>query len=423
MPLERWRRAIRPYQHTPRVLILGTTNNSLTLLAEGIRAVGCHVTLVVLRKEDLHRPEAFRKKYATRLPDWIIDLSNGTDLDFGRDSPRGGEMVKLALAHDIVIANDLAIALIPTIAARVPTVAWLTGSDLTFWANPATATSMTEGWSNSFRRSSAGRDEFDRIATLIEAQREGIRSAAALHGATAGVDPAGDRLLEDISPTGQRLTTIYYADVEGIAPSPPRDPKSAPVTSMARVDFISKAWQSPLDGKGTDTLLAGFAEFVRYVDPKARLVLPRKGLDLEACDDFIGDKRLAPNVVWVPEVPRHSYLEYLAAASGVFDSVGPSTAAHVTFDSLCSARPCFANVERLLESDQLAGLPVRHCASVRGVTESLIWLFGLPDEARDAGLAGRKFAEERLRPSTAARLILKQMPEIAPLLRDCPDGA
>lgn len=114
------------------IAIVGNVGNASFLLAEGLREIGHDVRLVLTRKEKLHHPVL--SGMIDSVPDWIYDASDlGSTAFENQDAAIGPALSFATHKADLAILNDVGPSLHNIIA--VPTVCFLTGSDLTYYAS------------------------------------------------------------------------------------------------------------------------------------------------------------------------------------------------------------------------------------------------------------------------------------------------
>lgn len=386
-----------------RIRIFGNTNNYPLLLAEGLRALGHHVTLLVTRAELLHRPEARYPAWAGNYPDWIVDCAPLSDEDVAYGSPALDAVLgRLSHQTDWVVLNDTGPALASRL--RVPHAVMLTGSDLKYYGDFRSVAWRTAGWDPEFKRSVAGRRNIRKMTELVLRQRDGILGASLVCYAQRGLIREGDALLDEIGVQDARRMMLYIADTQGIPARPA--PGNAPMVifSGSRVLFRRDAHPSlsVMDFKGTDTLLRGYAT---YCDSggTARLRMPRKGQDLAEAMRLAEELDIAERIEWIPESGLDAFLAELAAADLVCDQFAHSFPGMVAAAAFASARPVMAHMRneifRKRFGEPLPGFDVH---SAEQIADCLHRIDGDRRLLVEAGAAGRRFAEKFLSPTRMA---------------------
>jgi glycosyltransferase involved in cell wall biosynthesis len=391
-----------------RIGIFGNTNNYPLLLAVGLRRLGHPTVLVVNRKEQLHRPESKYPELAAGYPSWILDCSDIPEDEFVEATSRIGPVLDfLAGAADALILNDLG----PSLAefCRQPAVALMTGSDLTYYADPQTRTLRQEGWAPAFTASPSGRLWTRRFDEFVQRQRDGIRNAAAVSAPLRGLVPAIDALLDDIGVADSRRDFVYLADTD-VPPVPPtRSNPRLRVVNGARLN-----WKAPLppgfssqDQKGTDILLEGFSRFVAR-GGDAELLLFRKGLHVAETESLVQALGVASRIVWRDEVTLRAFHQEIAQADVLCDQVGESFPGLAALDAMAMAVPVIANFRPEATAAHFTE-PIAACQArtATEVASHLTTLAGSAEIRIKAGRAARRFARLHLSPEANARRCLR----------------
>lgn len=399
-----------------RIGVFGNTNNYPLLLALGLRELGHDAVLVVNRKEPLHRPEAKYPALRNGYPGWIMDCSDVGEDDFVAATPRiGGVLNFLAEGSGALLLNDIGPSLLPF--CPMPSVAVLTGSDLTYYADSRTLATRQEGWSEDFKRSPGGRLETRKWAEFIARQRAGIAAATAVSAPFPGLVPAIDDLLRGIGVADTRRDFFYLSDTNNTTPRPPRKHQRLRIVNGARLN-----WKKPLppgfssqDHKGTDILLAGFAEFIA-AGGDADLVLFRKGLHVAETEALAQALGVASRIVWRDEVTLHEFYSEISQADIVCDQFGDSFPGLVALDAMALGLPVIADFrpeaiapyfpepvaacQARTPSEiarQMAALAASECARIR------------------AGEAGKRFAQTYFSPKGNATKALRLLGSVQPV--------
>jgi glycosyltransferase involved in cell wall biosynthesis len=389
-----------------RIGIFGNTNNYPLMLALGLRRLGHEAVLVVNRKERLHRPEA---KYPelTTYPSWIRDCSDIPEEDFLTATPRIAPVLDfLASGSGGLVLNDLGPSLLEF--CPLPAVALLTGSDLTYYGDPAMCQMRQIGWSADYAATPSGRFWTQRFDEFVARQRAGIRAACAVSAPLPGLVPAMDALLLDIGVEDSRRDFFYLAET-GNAPAPPnRTARRLRVVNGARLN-----WKRPLpvgfstqDHKGTDILLQGFADFVAQ-GRDAELVLFRKGLHVAETERLAASLGIASHIVWRDEVTLSEFHAELRGADVVCDQLGDSFPGMVAVDAMALGVPVIANFRPEILNRHFPE-PIAACQAQTPfeVAAQLTMLASSPQARIKAGRAARHFARTHLSPVANARRCL-----------------
>ena len=390
-----------------KIGIFGNTNNYPLLLALGLRRLGHDAVLVVNRPERLHRPESKYPELEGRYPEWILDCADIPEDDFIAASPRIGEVLNfLAGTSDGLLLNHLGPSLLEF--CPLPAVAIMTGSDVTYYADPATGETRLRHCSADYRRSPGGRLGAAKWQEFVARQRRGIRAANKVSAAFPGLVPEIDRILADIGVTAGQRDFIYLAETEVAPVRREASPGRLRVVNGARLN-----WRKPLpdgfcsiDHKGTDILLEGFARFVAG-GGDAELVMFRKGLHIADTERLVHALDLASRITWREETSLKEFTAELTSADIVCDQVGDSFPGMVALDAMALGIPVIANFRPDL-LDNCYDEPMAGCqaSSPEEVANHLATLAASPRARVAAGRAGRAFARKHLSPvANAARCL------------------
>ncbi len=200
-----------------KIGFFGNAGNYPFILAQAVRKMGHEVVFVVERKELLYRPESRDFEFAAGYPTWIKDGSCFSELDYMSLSPKIGPILDLLSGCDALILNSLGPSLLPLL--RRPAIAFLTGSDLSYYGNPEMVEARTATWDNSFRVSAEGQEILCMLQDVVKRQREGIRASAMVYHFPKGILPAHDALLADIGVSESRRLFFYMAELDRVRPT------------------------------------------------------------------------------------------------------------------------------------------------------------------------------------------------------------
>jgi glycosyltransferase involved in cell wall biosynthesis len=388
----------------------GNTNNYPYALAKGLRASGATVRLVVNRPGLLHRPEGLDVELGAAYPDWIMDASHLSEEDFVAQSPRICDALNFVCSGmDAVVLNDIGPSLFGLL--EKPAIALLTGSDLTYLADFASAGMRASVWDPAFRASPGGRLSERRWIEFVTRQREGIRAARAVSFPWPGLVPAGDALLADIGVPAARRMFVYLADTHRISPAPPPANPVLRILNGARLNWVRPMPPgfSEQDAKGTDVLLHGFARFLAD-GGRAELRLVEKGLHTAETRALVESLGIGHAVVWLPEMDLRSFRAEMAAADVVCDQLSTSFPGMVALDAMALGRPVLANFRPDILGPAYADpWPVCDASDAAGVHRALAGLAGAPAECAALGERARAFAEKWLSPEANARRCLERL--------------
>jgi hypothetical protein len=382
-----------------KIGIFGNTNNYPYRLALGLRQIGVEATLLVNRREPLHRPENRDPALAKGYPHWILDCSDLGEDEFVIESTKLGPALNYLLHESSgVLLNDLG----PSLAevGSVPSIALLTGSDLTYYGSYEAAKGREAGWAPDFAASAWGRLASRKWAELVERQRRGIRSARGVSFGLPGMIPEADELLHEIGVPDDRRFSVYLADTQDLAPEPPPLRRRLRVLNGARLNWVEPmpAGFTAQDNKRTDIILHGFASYLA-AGGEGELVLVEKGLHVEQTRQLVEGLHLSGNVRWLREMSLTRFLEEVRAADVVCDQLGPSFPGMTGLDAMALGRPVLANFRLdLLQRQYPDSWPVLNAESPDHVCRHLLRMFESPDERTSLGASAARFARAHLSP-------------------------
>jgi glycosyltransferase involved in cell wall biosynthesis len=285
-----------------KIGIFGNTNNYPLSLAIGLQQLGCDIALVVHRKERLHRPESRYHEFESGYPEWILDCSDISENDFVAGSPVIGDVLNFLSANsDGLILNHLGPSLREY--CPLPSLALMTGSDVTYFGDYGTIESRQETWSLEYKNSPGARHVNRKWTEFISRQRTGLLNAEAVSCPFPGLVPEVDDILRDIGIPNSRRIFLYLSGALEQKPVPMTETKALRILNGARLN-----WKKPLppgfssqDHKGTDVLLRGFARFLK-AGGRGELVMFRKGLHIEATEALALELGISTNITWLGEL-------------------------------------------------------------------------------------------------------------------------
>jgi glycosyltransferase involved in cell wall biosynthesis len=386
-----------------RIGLFGNTNNNPLLLALGLRQLGHDAVLVVNRTEPIHRPESKFPEFARRYPEWILDASDLTEDDFVWISPRLEPVLNfLTSGSSGLVLNDLGPSLLEF--CGLPSIALLTGSDLTYYANPKTTAVRYSGCSADYRQTPGAQLGMRTWDAFIERQRAGIRNASVVSTAIPGLVREMDDLLRDIGVPDSRRDSYYMAFSHATAPRTTRTRQPLRVVNGARLN-----WKPLPDGfcgldhKATDVLLKGFANFIAN-GGDAELVMFRKGQHIAETEALAESLGIASRIVWRDQVALHEFHAEILDADVVCDQLGDTFPGMVSLDAMSFGVPVIANFRPEIVHE-LFPKPVAACQARTSaeVTAHLTTLASSPDAWADAGRAAQAFARRYFSPVASAQ--------------------
>lgn len=310
-----------------KIGFLGNTNNYPFRLARALRALGHEVVFFVdrSRSEPRHRPECHYNDVPYPYPDWIREVEPLDPIQLVLLPARAHKRVLRSLETcDGVVLNGLALSLGPLL--RIPTVGLLTGSDLDVYANP-----------DSVRNLAAAGGRFDAVpgarllkrmlfSRLVRRQRTGIARCCLVEYAIPGLLPHADALLDGIGVEKQRRASFMLTDIDSLPLWRNHRGESFRIFCATRLQWrraVAGSNVSPLDAKGTDTMLEGLRKFVARARQRVQIHLIRIGADAAEVERNLAEMGLGSNVRWHAELTQAEFLHEMAQADVVLENFGP----------------------------------------------------------------------------------------------------
>lgn len=387
------------------IVIFGNTNNYPFLLAEGFRALGHDVRLILNKKELLHRPESLNPDWCNGYPDWIFDYSHFTEFDVAYGSYGIEEMMSnVASQADFAVLNDIGPALASYLGC--PYAAVLTGSDLTYYADFRSIQLRTAAWDPGFRRTPYARRLVQKFTDMVARQRDGILMSRVVSYGARGLSPDGDQLLDAIGVMDTQRMMIHLSDTVRVSPQPLPTNRKLKIFCGSRVVWKQNSAQSyvAMDLKGTDILIDGFSLYCKQ-GGRGMLYLPRKGSDLDAAAARIAELGIESRVTWYENMSLQQFEQEMTSADIVCDQFGSSFPGLVTTHAYALGRPVMANFRRGIMPFDLPGL---HAESPIEVCAALMFAEQNRSKLAKLGRESRRFAEEYLSPAAMAGHLLKR---------------
>lgn len=386
-----------------KIAIVGNTNNYPYMLARGLRTIGHDAYLFVTSRELLHRPESGNKEFSSGYPAWIKDYSNIKEQDYYDLSPDVFRLICELETMNALILNSIGPSLLPLMKKKLPAISLLTGSDLTYYANPKLFHILTDILDPMFNYSAEGLRSQKKIKDLIARQSSGIRRSAKVSYFPKGIDHEGDMILKKIGIVNHRRMTVYMSGVDKINYTPPV------INEKIRIFCATRfTWKLPfeesknaLDYKGSDIMIRGISLFYRKTGIPLDVHLVRKGLHVKETEDLIKEMGISEIVQWHDEMSLEEVHSQFVFADIVFEQMGESSYIGMAgLDAMATGRPVIGNFRPELAFVQF---PICQARTPEEGSAHLERLASNPDERLKAGIVNRKFVEEFLSPEISAR--------------------
>lgn len=397
-----------------KIGFFGNTNNVPIIIAQAMQRLGHEVILVVHRKELLHRPESRFPEYFEGYPEGILDGSQFSEWDYISLDPKIAPVLEALSGCDALFLNDLGPSLLPFL--QRPAISFLTGSDLTYYANFQTLDGRSGQWSEGHKKKYEAKLWKRLFVDFVQRQRDGIRLSVAVRYFPPGVEPLGEALLSEIGAPNSKGFFQTTTEVAGISPTPQPNNEQVRVYCPVRL-----TWKLPiesgyttLDYKGSDIMIRGLGLFHRKTGTKLNIVLMRKGLHITELEKIIVEENIADQVTWLDEMSLIAYRKEIAQSDIILEQFGDSVIGSVGFDAMASARPVIGN-NPLKENEY--NMPICQARTPEEIYAQLERLVFDPQERERVGKAGREYVEKHVSVDDFARKCLKHL-EVPPSSQD-----
>ena len=386
--------------------MLGNMNNYPLLLADGLVRLGHKVKFNFNRAEPLHNPKSLDLYSGT--PAWIRDVSDVLEEDFLVLNAKAKKLALAAKGFDVAILNDCAIG----IAGQLPCrhVALTTGSDITYFANYAMVDVRTKVWDQSDKRTVKGQQHIRAYVDAVARQREGLVNSVVCTTMNRGSAPDADEILDNVGVLGNHRLALPISNVDHLRYSPPQPKDKLTILSGSRIMFSDSkhVGSTLLDIKGSEILLAGFAQFI-HSGGNAELRLPEKGHDVGRAKEMLARLGIENRVHWMPQLPLLKFYQEIRDADIVCDQFGSSIPSMLVWDSLALGRPVVGNLRSdVFESVYGEPIPGFNCTSADEIAASFESLTDV-EVRRQTAARGRPFAEKHYSAKKLAAKLLERL--------------
>lgn len=389
-----------------KIGFFGNTNNYPLTLAQGFQALGHEVVLVINRKELINRPESKYPAWEGNYPDWVHDYSHIPESDFICESTTIGPVLNLLDSCDVLIMNHIG----PSLAHFFPkpTIALMTGSDVTFYANLKTVDARLMACTPEHRKTVGAAHNSAQWTRFITRQREGIRKSDLVGVFAPGLIREFDELLNEIGVKITQRFSLHFGSTHELRYKELPKHSRFRILNGARLNWIMPypAGFTSLDYKATDILLKGFKEFLG--DKKdVELVLFEKGLHINETHNLVDSLNLAENVIWLPETSLNRFYEEIANSHVICDQLGESFIGMGGYDAMTIGRAVVGNFRMDIMGDVFPeSLPVCQAKTAPEVAAQFERLYGARSLCEEIGKSAHEFAQRNLTPEYNARKCL-----------------
>jgi len=344
-------------------------------------------------------------------PDWIVDASELDEEDYFYLRPGVAPVVERLSHCDALLLNYVGPSLLPLL--NRPAIAFLTGSDLEYYANPSMIEARTKVWDANYKASPAGQQDIRGIIDFIQRQRQGIQGAIAVRYFPRGLVPVGDSMLDELGiPDDKRIVLTGGDQSVKFVPAPHNQPIRIFCATRLTWKLPVEAGRSTLDYKGSDVMIRGLAFFFRATGVRLDIQLVRKGLHVEELKALIAEEGIADQVTWFDEMSLVDLRDRFAKCDIVIEQLSNSIIGGVGLDAMATGRPVIGNGPAGLYGPALGEeAPLCRAKTPEEVSSQLQRLVFNPKERELVGKAGRRYVENEFSVIRVAKAFLERFQE------------
>jgi glycosyltransferase involved in cell wall biosynthesis len=390
-----------------KIGLFGNTNNYMFAMAEAFRSLGHEVVLIVTSKELLHRPESLDTEFSSVYPHWVVDASDLEELDYFLLNPNLNSVLDRLACCDALVLNHVGPSLLPML--NRPAIAFLTGADLDYYANPSMVEARTAGWSDYYKESPEGYKHIHILAKFIHRQRLGIQNSVAVRYLTRGLVPLGDRILDELGVGQDRR--FFHAIVDARVTRVPA-PHNWPIRVFCATRLTWKLpvepGRSTLDYKGSDIMIRGLGLFYRAFGTRLDIQLVRKGLHVEELKALIVEEGLEDQVTWSDEMSLSEVRARIAESDIIIEQLSDSAIGGAGLDAMATGRPVIGNARGEVLGEVFGdAAPICQAKTPEEVSAQLRRLVFDPEERERVGNAGCQYTEDHCNIVRSAQIFVQ----------------
>lgn len=383
-----------------RIVFLGNMNNLTFYPARELKKRGFDVTFIVDVDKNilLDRPESWDKTLSSTYPDWIKEMvlpDRLKGLKFSMPLIYLKKYIRLINEYDVVFLNGLWISLAQYIKPGKKVVAIFAGYDLDVLADYNSAGYLTNNFYQSAPAYMKVIPHFIPqllFKKLIGLQRQGVKRAEIVNYYSTGINPAADKLLNDIK-AGQTFKRLEYRGFD-CDKFPYREPvmdnKKFTILNITRFFYLTKR----NDNKRNDIMIRGIGNFLKtnqLTPADVDILFFEKGDDIADAKKLCDQYGLTPFIHWQQQTSAEDLNNYFARCDVAFDQLGEQWIGAGLF-SMLTGRPVIANgrpevFEKLFNEKA----PVCQATNEEEVANWLTRLYAERHLVKEIGLASRNY--------------------------------
>lgn len=382
-----------------KIVFLGNMNNLPYYIAKGLQKKGFDITFIVDAGKTflLDRPESWDNEFKSGYPNWIIEQQLGSKMrTFKFAFP--GLCFKKRIAYlnnfDVIVLNGHWISLGAFLKKEKLVANIFAGYDLDILAD----FKQVNTFHNSLKQSGGIVKRLAPIfladiffKRLIGFQRRGIQRAGLVNYYPTGINPAADKLLNEIK-AGQvfRRLELRGFDCEKFPYKEPNEKKPFVILNIIRFFYLNNRNSN----KRNDIMIKGIGSFLKTNKinlGEVEIVFFNKGEDLAAAKELCNLHGLTPFVKWKPQVSVEELNLYFESCDVAFDQLGEQWVGAGLF-SMLTGRPLIANGRpEIFEKITNEKSPVCQAATVEEVEMWLTKLYTNRALINEIGKASREY--------------------------------
>lgn len=323
-------------------ILFGNTNNEHYRLGAALKSLGHKVSLVLYQRGALHDPDSLKKQDKGIK---IFDFRSLEEDDFVNFRVPLSKLKEILNSGDFVFFDGVGPAYHEF--CRVPFSTYITGSNLTYYANYDLHKFRSESWTYELKSSLEGKQQIKNIKYFSNQQRIGIANSVKLILFPKDLVPQNEVMLNLIGASEIERLTWFVSDYSS-KPYMFKNPLKLSKKIKALVGFrIDSQYKHPgnseLDDKGVNQLLNLIEDF-SGVD--VNFTIFNKGKDLIHFKERLQSNNLSEMVSFIDEQPYKNFKKIIYNHDVIIDSLGKSPIGRITIDGITSNKLTISSMNK-----------------------------------------------------------------------------
>lgn len=383
-----------------KIVFLGNMNNLTYYSAKELKKRGFDVTFIVdaEKKNLLDRPESWDKTLDNSYPEWIKEIvlnDSFKGVNFALPLLFLRKYINLINKFDIVFLNGYWISLARYIMPGKKVIAIFAGYDLDVLADYKSVDILTMLFLKNISSKAKIIPQFIPkwlFRKMIYNQRKGIRRAEIVNYYSTGINPAADKLLNEIKfkQTFDRFEFRGFDCDKFPYLKPTDENKKFIILNITRFFYLN----ARNDNKRNDIMIEGISLFLKKNNPAitdVEILFFEKGEDLadakKLCDQF----GLTPFIRWQEQTSAAALSDYFSYCHVAFDQLGNHWVGAGLL-SMLTGRPLIANGRpEIFENLFNEKSPICQSYNARDVEVWLTKLYTERDLIKKIGIDSREY--------------------------------